>query len=167
MIRKATFDDAHTIFKLILEGKEHLKAMGINQWQDGYPDLATIQEDIQKEECYVYSHHNTIIASCTISFQPDPFYNTIEGSWSSDEPYGVIHRIIVSSTHKKMGIATKLLNFAENLCKNNTINWMRIDTHHDNVAMLRCIKNNNYTECGTIYVRNNEPRLAFDKNLQS
>ena len=85
-------------------------------------------------------------------------YNTIEGKWSYDEPYGVIHR--VASSGRVRNITRTIFNFS--LTK---VPYIRIDTHRDNTTMQSALLRYGFRRCGTIYyTRNNSTseRTAFD-----
>lgn len=51
--RKATLSDANCILEIIRQAQAYLKSQGINQWQNNYPNLETIQKDIQEQIGYV------------------------------------------------------------------------------------------------------------------
>ena len=88
----------------------------------------------------------------------EPTYREItDGSWLSDAPYGVVHRIAADGSEK--GIGAFCVNWAFDQCGH-----MRIDTHGDNRVMQRMLKKLGFVHCGTIYVQeDNYPRLAFEK----
>ena len=78
-------------------------------------------------------------------------------SWLSDSPYGVVHRIASDGSVK--GVGTFCINwaFAQS-------GHLRIDTHGDNVVMQNLMKKLGFTQCGTIYVvEDNDPRIAYEK----
>ena len=84
----------------------------------------------------------------------DDTYNYIEGAWLNNEEYGVIHRI--ASSGIKKGVFTEVYNFVT-----NKINNIRIDTHQDNIVMQNVLGKHGFIKCGTIYLKNGSPRLAF------
>lgn len=74
----------------------------------------------------------------------------------NDSPYGVIHRITTLSERK--GVASFCLDWCFKQCGN-----IRIDTHENNLPMIAVLKKNGYVQCGTIYLKNGDERLAFQK----
>lgn len=52
--RKAEKNNLKNIMEIIGNAKEEMGKMGIDQWQDGYPDEKTIDGDIKKGESYIY-----------------------------------------------------------------------------------------------------------------
>ena len=51
--RKSTYDDVNKILKIIEKAKIELKKMGLNQWQNGYPNRKVIENDVKKGISYV------------------------------------------------------------------------------------------------------------------
>ena len=92
------------------------------------------------------------------SQEPDPNYIVIEnGEWLDNKPYGVIHRI--ASNGKIKGLADKCISWCFKRCPN-----LRVDTHEDNFIMQKIFQRNGFHKCGTIYVQNGTPRIAYQKN---
>ena len=88
---------------------------------------------------------------------PDPSYARIDGEWLDDEaPYGVIHRLASDGTAR--GVFDACLAF----CGKRWAN-LRIDTHRDNRAMRHLVESRGFSFCGTIEVREGEPRLAYQR----
>ena len=47
MIRKATIGDIESIMGIVSCAQQALRELGIDQWQDGYPRVNDIEEDIE------------------------------------------------------------------------------------------------------------------------
>ena len=56
--RKSIKSDVSRIMEIIRQAQEYFKLQGINQWQNNYPNHATIKKDIDKEESYVLINDN-------------------------------------------------------------------------------------------------------------
>ena len=52
-LRKATLADGPAVAALYREAQAFLAAQGIDQWQDGYPNEETFQEDVARGESWV------------------------------------------------------------------------------------------------------------------
>lgn len=84
-----------------------------------------------------------------------PTYQYIEnGAWLNDAPYVTIHRIAGD------GRTHGILRCAADYCKSISAN-VRIDTHENNTTMQRQIEKNGFKRCGTIYVEDGSPRIAY------
>ena len=166
IFRKSVKEDIENIMNIINQAKRYFKENKIDQWQNGYPNEETIQNDIKNNNSYVLESDNKIIATAMVSFEEDNTYKNIyEGQWLSNSKYGVIHRIAVEEKIKGNGTASKIIKFVEDLCKDNEANSIRIDTHKDNISMQRLIEKNGFKYCGIIYLEDGSERIAFEKAI--
>ena len=128
------------------------------QWVNGYPREELIRGDIAAGTSYVIESGGRIVgAFCFLQGIDEPTYEVIrEGTWLSDAPYGVIHRLGTDGSVK--GAGTAVFEWALK-------RWphMRVDTHADNVPMQRLIKKMGFDYCGLINVEDGSERLAFEK----
>lgn len=165
-LRFAKKEDIEEIMLIIKKAQESLKSKGINQWQNGYPNEATIENDIDNDEFYVLVENKEILGITALSFEGEDTYEKIyEGEWLTEKEYGVVHRMAVDLDKKRKGLAGKILQEAEIICKSRGINDIKIDTHRKNIAMQNFLKKNNFKYCGIIYLKNGDERLAFEKIL--
>ena len=130
------------------------------QWPVGYPSVEQIRRDIASGHSYVCEEAGLegLVGTFYFAEEEEPTYEHIEGKWLDDAPYGVIHRL--ASDGRVKGLAGKVLVWASARCAN-----LRIDTHEANRTMLRLLERNGFTLCGTIYVADGSPRLAFQRHL--
>ncbi|MCD7893936.1 MAG: GNAT family N-acetyltransferase [Erysipelotrichaceae bacterium] len=165
MIRNSNINDIENIMTLIHQAQAYFKDNHIDQWQDGYPDKLQIQEDIKRNNSYVLDD-NKIIGTMYFAIENDENYASINGQWLTyNQPYAVIHRIVVDNNYKGHGLAGQLLSFAVEECLKQGINSIRIDTHQDNLSMQRFLTKNGFILCGDITLKSGDPRIAFEKIL--
>lgn len=158
-LRKATQKDVSSIMHIIELAKTYFKENGIDQWQNGYPNLESTLQDIEEGNSYVICEEDEVIATAAIIDGYDPNYAIIEnGAWLSDEAYVCVHRVACLPTYKGQGIAGKFLNYAKTLGKKS----VRIDTHEDNLSMQRMILKNGFTYCGVVYMSDGAKRFAYE-----
>ena len=74
----------------------------------------------------------------------------------SDSPYGTIHR--VASDGRANGFMKRTIDFCSRITPH-----LRIDTHGNNGIMQHLIIKNGFTLCGTIFVSDGSPRIAYEK----
>lgn len=167
LFRKSTEYDIDIIMDIIYEAQTYFKQNNIDQWQNGYPDIDTIYEDISKGNGYVICKDGQIAATATVSFDEEPTYRNIyAGNWISDSKYAVIHRMAVENKFKGNRISTEIIYNVENICNAFSIPSIRIDTHRQNISMQKMLKNNEFVYCGIIYLSDGAERLAFEKILK-
>lgn len=160
--RKATFEDAGEIWKILQQAIERRKNDGSKQWQDGYPNPETIQSDIQKNDGFVLTDSEKIIGYTAIIFNNEPAYEKIDGKWLTEGDFLVVHRVAISEEYVGKGLAQKIFSYIEEFAKENKIPSIKVDTNFDNLAMLKILEKLNYQYCGEVFLRSGV-RKAFEK----
>lgn len=163
--RHSTTEDIPFIMGIIAQAQNYFKQLGVDQWQDGYPNTEVILNDIRNHNSYILIQDNKIIATAMISFDGEPTYTDIDGRWLTNNPYAVVHRVAVESALKGQNIAGTVMAFAEKMCHERQVPCIRIDTHKENQSMQRVAVKNGFQYCGIIKVRNGAPRNAYEKIL--
>lgn len=158
-IRRTTVDDIENILPIFDYARSIMRATGNHsQWTGGYPSRVLLQDDIQSNQSYVcVNDEGELLATFCFFVGEDPTYLYIEdGAWLNDLPYGVVHRLATNGKSKGMGY------FCLDWCFRKCLN-LRVDTHVDNVVMQSILLKMGFKTCGTIYLKNGDKRLAFQK----
>ena len=151
---------------IVKQAQVYFKEQNIDQWQNNYPNEEVINNDIENGESYVMLDENNIIATTVISFTKETSYeNILDGKWITNGDYGVIHRIAVDNTQKGKGLSHKIIKYAEDVCRQNKVNSLKVDTHEENIPMQNLLKKNGFKYCGIIYLEDGGKRVAFEKTL--
>ncbi len=165
-ITPAQPEDLPRVRQIIRAAKALLKSRGIDQWQDGYPDLAILQDDIQRGKGYVLKLQNEIHGYFALSFEDETPYRRIEkGAWLTNSHYSVLHRLALTESLRGTGAARQVLDFWEQKTRDHAIFSLRADTHPQNKAMKHLLAQSGFTDCGIIFVRAGQSRHAFEKAL--
>ena len=128
-----------------------------DQWGHFYPDPELIKSDIENHECHIVCDNNEAHGVFALVSGPDPTYQIIEdGEWLNDDPYVVIHRL--AGDGKIRGLFRCVLEYCKNISGN-----IRVDTHRNNLKMQALIEKYGFERCGTIYVNDGSPRIAYQK----
>ncbi|MTH15700.1 GNAT family N-acetyltransferase [Flavobacterium sp. LC2016-01] len=163
-LRKANLSEIPEIWNILQDAIEQRRLDGSTQWQDGYPNEVSIENDIKNGYAYVLTENESILCYAAIIFDKEPAYDDIEGKWLTNGDYVVIHRVAVSKLAKGKGIATKLFESIEGLCLENNVYSIKVDTNFDNIPMLKILDRLKYTYCGEVYFRGSA-RKAYEKQL--
>ena len=158
--------DLPSIMAIVPDAQEYLLEQEIDQWQDGYPSEEQILSDITNKESYVVANDSgELLGTTVLTTRKESTYNVIAGSWLTADhaEYGVIHRLAVGKSSRKLGVAKFVFTVSETMLGDLGINSMRIDTHEDNKGMQQLLKKIGYQYCGVIYLENGDKRLAFEK----
>ncbi|MFA6871839.1 MAG: GNAT family N-acetyltransferase [Bacteroidaceae bacterium] len=154
------------ILRIVSEAQQQLRELGANQWQNGYPNRATILEDISRGYSFVYTCNEEVIATLAFCTDREPTYDAIKGEWlSTSSSYGTIHRMCVDNRYKGQHIAGQLFALVEQQCQTQKLQFLRVDTHKSNRPMLKVIERQGFTYCGIIHVTDGSERLAFEKKV--
>ena len=127
-----------------------------------YLDFAETFSRLEESELIVRSGNNE---------KGEPTYAVIEkGAWqipdrdaSGDWSYIALHRVAVSLSHRGSGVSTAIIEYAESFARILGKRSLRIDTHEGNVVMRRMLEKHGFLPCGTIFLQNGDPRVAYEK----
>lgn len=165
-IKRATRAALPEIMAIITNAKALLKADGSPQWQDGYPDTATLTRDIMAQQCWLLMVDDQIAGTATMITADDPNYHEIfGGQWqNTTDPYATIHRIAIgqgfAGQHLSHFFFSNLISAAYQAGVRN----FRIDTHDLNKRMQAIATGFGYEYRGKIYV--DEPAANHEDNAR-
>lgn len=156
-VRRAERADLDRILAIYDSARRFMAESGNpNQWGKTNPPESQLRQDIEDGDLYAVTEGKTIHGVFAFFLSEDPTYAVIEGgSWHSDSPYGVLHRVASDGSG---GILRAAVNYAGQFTDH-----LRIDTHRDNLPMQKAIGNMGFSYCGIIYLANGSPRLAYDR----
>ena len=177
-IRKTTPDDVGALMEIFDEARKTIAALGINQWQDGYPNVPVIMGDVEREYSYCAelvseAGDGRICATFALVDDGEPCYDVIvDGDWLTDggnsrikhnTKYLAIHRVAISVACRGCGISSQIIEFAADFARKHGKASLRIDTHEGNVVMRRMLEKHGFTHCGTVFLDNGDHRVAYEK----
>ena len=157
-IRTAVPADLPTLLDIYETARRFMVENGNpTQWPAGFINATVLSEDIVQRTLYVCEDENGIQGVFMFADGPDPTYAVIEnGSWLSDAPYSVIHR--VASAGNVKGLLAQMIAWASERAE-----VLRIDTHANNYPMQHLLAKLGFTRCGTIFAEDGTPRIAYQK----
>ena len=157
IIRKTLDTDIPAVMAIYDAARAFMREHGnATQWPVGTPSAEQLKSDIAAGGSYVCEDDGRVVATFAFLPGPDESYNKIEaGSWRSDAPYHVLHRVASDGTTH--GIAAAMFAFAK-----ERADYLRIDTHQDNLAMQGASLKAGFERTGIVYVSDGTPRVAFD-----
>ncbi len=155
-VRKAGPADFERIMQIYRIARKFMIDTGNpNQWRNSRPTEEQIKEDIENGICHLICEGEDIHGVFALCEGKDPTYGYIEdGKWLNDDTYVTIHRI--AGDQQVHGI----LKTAVEHCKAYA-DSIRADTHRDNAVMQGALRKLGFERCGVIYLKNGEPREAF------
>ena len=157
MIRKANKNDIPEILMIYDYAHQYMRENNNpNQWPIYYPGLIDAEEDIKNDSLYVLEDKGKLIGVFAFYLGEDENYQNIyKGKWRYRLPYGTIHRI--ASIPNNIHFGDQVFDYCKTLSP-----YLRVDTHEDNMTMRHVVEKNGFKYCGEIFVRKDQPRMAFD-----
>jgi ribosomal protein S18 acetylase RimI-like enzyme len=149
MIRKATVLDLNSIMQITKACAKHMINQQIYQWNEHYPNRNAFENDVQRDELYVYVQNNICIGCIVITTIKDVEYIPIE--WLTKDKNIYIHRLAVHPKYQGKGIAQHMMTFAENYAKINGYSSVRLDTFSQNKRNQKFYETRGYKRLGNIY----------------
>lgn len=156
--------DVKIAFAIISDAIDFLKNQNIDQWQNNYPNLETIINDISNKTGYVLIDNNEILAYVSISLEKEVLYEEIK-TWKCNKQYAILHRVAVKSNLRNKKLFNQLIFNITNLLLANNIHCIRIDTHPDNKIMKKALSNNNFKYIDSM-IYDQGLRLAYELCLE-
>ncbi|MFZ4764379.1 MAG: GNAT family N-acetyltransferase [Roseimicrobium sp.] len=162
-IRQATAADAATLLRLLRDCVAGMRAAGIEQWDDVYPNAETIARDTEAGTLHVLCEGETILASITIDSNMDPLWQGM--AWSKDSgPAAAVHRLMVHPSQQGRGFSKLLMRHAETVAREQGCRSIRLDTYLQNPVAMALYPRLGYQPTGTAMMRKGE-FAGFEKLL--
>lgn len=155
-VRPARWDDLPAILDIYASARRFMAAHGNpDQWGDDWPPEDIVRADVQYGTGHVCLAGDEVVGVFALEDGEDPCYSHIDdGAWLDDGPYSAIHRL--ASAGRARGVASACFDWAYARRPS-----LKIDTHEANLPMRRAIERWGFLRCGTVYVRDREPRIAY------
>ncbi len=148
--RKATGSDLPQILCLYKAVVENMISSGINQWSDEYPNKEVLSEDIRKGELIVGVKNDEILTAFVMNeFADEDYY---KAAWQYPEAsWCVVHRLCVSPSYHRQGLATSVMEYVENIAKEQGYEAIHLDTFSGNPKALNLYHKLGFTDVGEAY----------------
>lgn len=163
-IEPAKSFEAEECYAILDSGRNFQRLQGFIQWDSTYPTLEIVKNDIAAGKGYVLRSGGEIAGYMCIDFDGEPAYDTIKGSWNSDLPYAVIHRLSLSDKFRNKGLGFTALKLIEEFLLTKNITYIRADTDFPNKRMQHLFIKSGYKKCGTIEFCGE--KVAYDKIIK-
>lgn len=171
LIRKTGRGEISRVLEILSEGRAAIARLGIDQWQDGYPDREVIEGDVERGISHVLELDGVIEGTAVLMTDREPTYDEIfEGEWlTNGDNYFTIHRIALGDRLRGKGAASFVIDTAASMAREAGCASVRVDTHEGNVAMRRMLEKNGFRYCGIIYLDPSRTekvkRVAYERVL--
>ena len=138
-------------------------ALGIDQWDEAYPNKTIIEQDLLDGCYYIGCIENEIVAGMRLDNIQDSSYLTIDWKDQSDN-FMLVHRLGSKTKVWGGGVGKQMMLFAENLAQEKGCTSFRLDTYSHNPKAMEFYKKLGYTQLGRIYLKpNKDIYYCFEK----
>ncbi|WP_182200733.1 GNAT family N-acetyltransferase [Paraliobacillus salinarum] len=159
MIRKATNKDLTEVMRIVKRVVKVMNEQGSYQWNDSYPQANDYQNDINREELYLYEIDAVIVGVCTISNRGHEEYGLI--NWTSHEKAFTLKRLAIDPNARGKGIADQFFDYAVELALQSGVSLINTDTFTENRYAQQLFKRNGFRFVQTRKEHDQAPNLAY------
>ena len=122
-------------------------------WYRGkYPTREVAENAIARQECYVLLNGEEVAGTVILNHEQAPSYRTIDWKIPVQQKSEalVLHTLAVHPAYRRNGTAKKLIQFAENLAKQQKCKTIRFDTAVENAPAIRLYEQLGYAYRGEV-----------------
>lgn len=150
-IRQASPTDIDSLMDLVKACIAGMQSQGIDQWDDIYPDRATIQSDLDEGTVLIASAAGKLAGMATLNERQEPEY--AEVAWRFGGRPAVIHRLMVVPAAEGRGIARALIRFLETRAEGIGYDCIRLDVFTQNPRAVGFYEMSSYRRAGQVRFR--------------
>lgn len=165
VLRKANPADAPDVLNLVRDCVAAMRAAGIEQWDEVYPNAESIARDLEAGTLDLLCEGDGIVACITLDQNMDPLWQGMDWTTGGESAMAV-HRLMVHPSRQGRGYAKLLMQHAESVARQQECRSIRLDTFLLNPAAMRLYPNLGYRQTGTAMMRKGE-FAGFEKLLPS
>lgn len=158
-VEQAEFRDAEGVMQIITLCIQHMRAHGIHQWDEIYPNLQVVEEDVRSGSLFVIRKDGLCIAAVTLNDVQPEQYRPLPWRCGNGRAL-VIHRLCVRPEFQQCGAGRRLMEFTEAFARERGFSCIRLDAYTGNPRALALYEKRGYQRIGRAYFPRRE--LPFD-----
>ncbi|MEM1270890.1 MAG: GNAT family N-acetyltransferase [Bacteroidota bacterium] len=163
-VKQACAEHVSPVRAVLAACVRHLRDQGIDQWDDVYPDLDTVEHDIASGTLYVALEGAHCIGALCLNEEADEAYATV--TWGGEEPALIVHRLCVLPSEQGRGVASRLMDVAEAEGARRGYASIRLDAYSGNPRAVGLYTRRGYATAGHVYFpRRTLPFACMEKAL--
>ena len=151
-IREAKIENLDAIFSLVSRCTEHMLTQHIQQWDTLYPSDTLLKKDIEAQSLFVIEDSHRIIGIIVLNEDQEPEYSALNWQYTEGKAL-IIHRLCVAPDAQGKGIATQLMDFAEQYALENRYTTIRLDAFQENPVAVALYEKRGYHKAGVVRFR--------------
>jgi ribosomal protein S18 acetylase RimI-like enzyme len=153
IIKKALKQDLEQLLSIVKSCGQHLIEQGIFQWNENYPSIEVLRNDITLQQIWKLEDENAIVGLIVLTEIEDSIYQQVK--WLTINKNNLyVHRLAVHPNFQGKGYAQKLMDFADKFAMENNYKSIRLDTFSRNKRNQQFYEKRNYVKLESIYFPN-------------
>ena len=162
---KATEDDIHRVYDMMIRTKMDAIGKGIFQWTDTYPTYEMIYQDVLNSYTEIIKLGDQNIGFFTSnSICEDDVHDHIK--WLNDDKWIILHRLCITPPFQNKGIGTNVLLMFEDRAINRGYKSIRIDVFSTNEQAIYIYQKLGYIRLGEAFCDRGKFYI-YEKIIQS
>ncbi len=153
-IRLAGLEELDELHGIIKAATRRMDEQGIPQWDEVYPNRNILKNDIERHQLHVLEAQGRPAAVIVLNDEQSVEYADIV--WQYSGRALVVHRLTVDPTFQRRGLATKLMDFAEESASDANYDCIRLDAFTRNPAAYNLYETRGYRRAGIVHFRKGE-----------
>jgi len=150
-IRVAKVEDIDELMRLVASCIERMRMIGIDQWDEVYPDRGTIDADIRSSAAFLAVLANEISGLVVMNEHQEPEYADVP--WTTHGRAAVVHRLMVSPKVEGLGVGRALMGFVEKRAIVLGYDCIRLDVFCKNPRAVSFYEGAGYKHAGQVRFR--------------
>ncbi len=148
MIKVLNEDYLTDVMTIIKEVIIHMNEQGIDQWDEVYPNIEIITQDLKEKCAYGYFDNDELSGYVAINKTYPPPYDKFKWKVNNGE-FLVVHRLMIKPDKQGKGIAKQLMSFAEEFIRGNGYKAIRLDAFSLNPVAISLYEHIGYSKVGS------------------
>lgn len=164
-VEPATAADVPEVFGIITRCVTAMRAEGIQQWDETYPNLEVVANDFATHALFVIRAARVCIATVSLNEVQPEQYAPLPWQIVSGRVL-VIHRLCVDPATQQRGAARALMDFAEAFAREHNFASIRLDAYTGNPRAMALYERRGYQRVGpAVFPRRPLPFACFEKAI--
>jgi ribosomal protein S18 acetylase RimI-like enzyme len=162
-VERAKLSDALSVMQIVTLCIAQMRAQGIYQWDEIYPNLHVVEEGARSGALFVIRQEGGCVASvCLNDVQPEQYHPL---PWRCPKGRAlVIHRLCVHPEWQRRGAGRHLMDFTEKFAQEQGFSCIRLDCYTGNPRALALYERRGYQRIGqALFPRRELPFDCFEK----
>lgn len=165
-IEIADEDDIPRVMQVVLRCIHSMREQGIYQWDEIYPDLESVVEDVRSQCLFVARQGERCVGSVCLNRNAPEQYRSVSWLYPSMSAL-VVHRLCVDPQWQRQGVARQLMDFAEQFAQSEGYASIRLDAYLGNPTAIQLYERRGYQRMREVHFpRRPLPFACFELRIR-